>query len=99
MEQTSDELVGRLRTAGHANLDDLGLEMAVTIAAEIVGLTDSDRGGMARRLGALVTGMPQGRSRLSMIFGFTLGQAQALKFFLRDVSRRSPAGGGNGVRT
>lgn len=85
MEQTSEELVGRLRTVGNANLDDLGLEMAVTIAAEIVGLTDSDRGGMARRLGALVTGMPQGGSRLSMIFGFTLGQARALNFFLRDV--------------
>ncbi|MEG3089191.1 cytochrome P450 [Sphingomonas sp. PB4P5] len=85
MERTSDELVGRLATAGHADLDELGLEMAVTIAAEIVGLTDSDRGGMARRLGALVTGMPQGGSRLATVFGFARGQARSLNFFLRDV--------------
>lgn len=85
MERTSDELVGRLRTAGKADLDELGLEMAVTIAAEIVGLTDSDRGGMARRLGALVTGMPQGGSRLATVFGFALGQARTLNFLIRDV--------------
>jgi cytochrome P450 len=85
MERTSDELVDRLRKAGRANLDELGLEMAVTIAAEIVGLTDSDSGGMARRLGALVTGMPQGGSRLAMILGLARGQARSLNFFLRDV--------------
>lgn len=85
MERTSDELVDRLRKAGSGNLDELSLEMAVTIAAEIVGLTDSDRGGMARRLGALVTGMPQGGSRLAMILGFARGQARSLIFLLRDV--------------
>ena len=85
MERTSDELVGRLRTTGSADLDELGLEMAVTIAAEIVGLTDSDRGSMARRLSALVTGMPQGGSRLATVFGFARGQARSLNFFLRDV--------------
>jgi cytochrome P450 len=85
MERTSDELVGRLTTTRTADLDELGLEMAVTIAAEIVGLTDSDRAGMARRLGALVTGMPQGGSRLATILGFARGQARSLNFFLRDV--------------
>jgi cytochrome P450 len=85
MERTSDELVGRFRTTGSADLDELGLEMAVTIAAEIVGLTDSDRQGMARRLGALVSGMPQGRSRLATILGFARGQVRSLNFLLRDV--------------
>lgn len=85
MERTSDVLIGRLRAAGSANLDELGLEMAVTIASEIVGLTDSDRGGMARRLGALVTGMPQDGSRLATILGFARSQARSLNFFLRDV--------------
>jgi cytochrome P450 len=85
MEQTSDALVTRLVADRHANLDDLGLEMAVTIAAEIVGLTDSDRAGMAKRLGALVTGMPQGDSRLATILGFARGQARSIHFLLRDV--------------
>jgi cytochrome P450 len=85
MERTSDDLVGRLKADGSADLDALGLEMAVTIAAEIVGLTDSDRGGMARRLGALVTGMPQGRSRIATILGFARGQTRSITFLFRDV--------------
>ncbi|OWK32465.1 cytochrome P450 [Sphingomonas mucosissima] len=85
MEQTSDELVGRFSTTGSADLDELGLEMAVTIAAEIAGLTDSDRRGMAKRLGALVSGMPRGGSRLATILGFARGQARSLNFLLRDV--------------
>jgi len=85
MERTSDELIGRLERAGRADLDQLGLEMAVTIAAEIVGLTDSDRGGMARRFGALVSGTPQGGSRMAMILGLARGQARSLNVFLRDV--------------
>lgn len=85
MERTSDELVARLRATGRGDLDTLGLEMAVTIAAEIVGLTDSDRAGMAKRLGALVTGMPQGGSWLATVLGFARGQLRALNFLLRDV--------------
>ena len=85
MERTSDDLIGRLRGAGRADLDQLGLEMAVTIAAEIVGLTDSDRSGMARRFGALVSGMPQGGSRVAMVLGLARGQARSLNVFLRDV--------------
>ncbi len=85
MVRTSDDLVDRFQRAGRAELDDIGLEMAVTIAAEIVGLTNSDRAGMARRLGALVTGMPQGGSRLAMILSFLRGQARALNFLWRDV--------------
>ncbi|MES2056001.1 MAG: cytochrome P450 [Pseudomonadota bacterium] len=85
MVRTSEDLVDRFQRAGSADLDDIGLEMAVTIAAEIVGLTNSDRAGMARRLGALVTGMPQGGSRFAMILGFARGQARALNFFWRDV--------------
>jgi cytochrome P450 len=85
MERTSEDLVARFRRTGRANLDDLGLDMAVTIAAEIVGLTDSDRAGMARRLGALVSGMPQGASPLAAILAFAKGQLRALNFLWRDV--------------
>ncbi|WBO23191.1 cytochrome P450 [Sphingomonas abietis] len=85
MVTTSDELVDRFQRSGSAELDVIGLEMAVTIAAEIVGLTNSDRAAMARRLGALVTGMPQGGSRLAMILGFLRGQMRALNFLWCDV--------------
>lgn len=85
MERTSDELIERFQVTGRADLGGLGLEMAVTIAAEIVGLTNSDRAGMARRLEALVNGMPQGRSRLGTILGYAKGQIQSLNFLVRDV--------------
>lgn len=85
MVRTSDDLVDRFRAARRANLDDLALEMAVTIAAEIVGLTESDRAGMAQRLGALVTGMPQSGSKIAMFLAFARGQARSLNFFWRDV--------------
>ena len=85
MVRTSDDLVARFQAAGRADLDDLGLEMAVTIAAEIVGLTGSDRAGMARRLNALATGMPRNASKPAAILGFARGQVRALVFFWRDV--------------
>lgn len=85
MERTSDALIATFQAEGRADLDAIALDMAVTIAAEIVGLTDSDRGAMARRLGALVTGMPQRASLWTTILGFARGQARALHFLYRDV--------------
>lgn len=85
MERTSEDLVDRLRRSGRADLDELTLEMAVTIAAEIVGLTDSDRAGMARRLGALVAGAPKSSSRLATVLGFARGQVLAMRFMWHDV--------------
>lgn len=85
MVRTSDELIERFRSDGRGQLDDLGLEMAVTIAAEIVGLTDSDRAGMAKRLNILATGMPTAGTRAATLLAFARGQIRALNFLWRDV--------------
>lgn len=85
MVRTSDRLVEQLQAEGSGRLDELSLDMAVTIAAEIVGLTDSDRAGMAKRLAALVAGMPAGGSRIAMIVAFAGGQFRSLDFLWRDV--------------
>ena len=85
MEQTSDALIDRFQTSGRVDLDAMALEMAVTIAAEIVGLTDSDRAAMAGRLDTLVTGMPQGGSKLATARAFVRGQVRVLDFLWRDV--------------
>ncbi|WP_420381737.1 cytochrome P450 [Novosphingobium sp.] len=85
MVRTTDQLVAQFEAKGSARLDDMGLDMAVTIAAEIVGLTDSDPAGMAKRLGALVDGMPSGGSRVRMLLAFARGQVRALNFLWRDV--------------
>ena len=54
MEKTSDQLINRFRKDGQARLEDLSMELSVTIAAEIVGLTDSNPRGMSRRLNAFL---------------------------------------------
>ncbi len=42
MTKTMDEIVGKLQARGSAPLDELSWHMAVVVAADIIGLTDSD---------------------------------------------------------
>ena len=46
----ADELIGKLARRGEAKLDDLSLELAVRVAAGVVGLTNSRLPGMDRRI-------------------------------------------------
>lgn len=50
MDEASEALVARLRRDGRADLSDLSLELAMQVAARVVGLTDSTRPGLAQRL-------------------------------------------------
>jgi cytochrome P450 len=50
MLETMSRLVAALRAAGSAKLDELSFQMAVDVAAQIVGLTESDSVGLARRM-------------------------------------------------
>ncbi|GER82622.1 hypothetical protein KTAU_12590 [Thermogemmatispora aurantia] len=52
MEALSEQLIEKLRRRRKVDLSRLTLEMAVRVAAEVVGLTDSLLPGMARRLEA-----------------------------------------------
>ena len=55
MERSTDALIEGLRARGQARLDQMSFELAVTVAAEIVGLTESDQTAMTRRIqGTLV---------------------------------------------
>jgi cytochrome P450 len=86
MERTTEELLARLRAAGEARLDVLSLELAVTVAAEIIGLTDSDRTSMATRIGATLTYAPSALPRrLARLLRPLLFRFHALNFFYRDV--------------
>ena len=87
MERTTEALLARMKAAGEARLDVLSLELAVTVAAEIVGLTNSDYTSMASRIGATLTSsvpsaLPRrfGRLLRPLLFRF-----HALNFFYRDV--------------
>lgn len=85
MEELSDRLVERFCSAGNAALDAMSLEMAVAVAAEIVGLTESEQAGMARRLNRFFDASDPQRGWLSAIAGFAASQYKMLAFYLRDV--------------
>lgn len=50
MARTTEELIGKLRRDGAAQLDLLSMQLACDVAAEIVGLTNSDPEAMAKRI-------------------------------------------------
>jgi cytochrome P450 len=50
MERTADILTTRLQAHGAGSLDLWAYQMAVAVAADIVGLTNSDQAGMATRI-------------------------------------------------
>lgn len=87
MTGLSDRLVQRLRADGHADLDAMSLTLAVTVTAEIIGLTDSSRPGMAGRLNSFfaVSAATTGKGPLAALASFVLGQVRMLRFYLYDV--------------
>jgi cytochrome P450 len=86
MEETTDALLGALRASGQGRLDQLSFELAVTVAADIVGLTESDQAGLARRIQATLVALRlpsmsrwrRPAARLQAALGGTL-------FLFRDV--------------
>jgi cytochrome P450 len=86
MAECADRLIGELQRTGTGRLDTMALDMAVTVAAQIVGLTESDKPGMIRRLDAFFSvGVAARGDRLSRGIAALLGQWRMLRFHLRDV--------------
>lgn len=50
MEASAEGLVATLRNEGQARLDQISFQLAAEVAAEIIGLTNSNRAGMAERI-------------------------------------------------
>ena len=86
MEKLADELVAELRASRRGDLSQLSMRLAVAVASEVVGLTDSSRPGMDRRLDAFFSGdmAPPGRSLRSLIT-FVRNQLRMMAFFYFDV--------------
>jgi cytochrome P450 len=86
MERSTDTLLSSLRTSGSAQLDDISFQLAVAVAADIVGLTQSDQVGMAARINATLTsGFTHRRGRVGRLLGGLAKRYHGLTFFLRDV--------------
>jgi hypothetical protein len=86
MERTSDELLGRLQADGGGRLDDLSYQLAVAVAAEIVGLTNSNRSGLAKRVQGTLLGTRLRHTNPVIRAGAQLlTAANGMRFFIRDV--------------
>ncbi|GLH75191.1 hypothetical protein SSBR45G_00990 [Bradyrhizobium sp. SSBR45G] len=84
MEATSRDLVAEFRQTGRARLDDMSLTLAVAVAADIIGLTDSPRDAMAARLNRFFA-VPVGRGSIATLRNAVYGQLRTLGFYLFDV--------------
>ena len=86
MERTSDALLARLRKDGHGQLDRISFELAVVVAADIIGLTNSRPPAMARRISAaLSSGTARSSNRLTKLVTRLRQSYHSLHFFVRDV--------------
>lgn len=86
MEQVTRTLLGRLQAQGRGQLDVMSFELAVTVAAEIVGLTSSNRAAMSRRIAsAFESSTAPRRNRLAKMMGAAVIALKTFHFFYRDV--------------
>jgi cytochrome P450 len=97
MERLVEQSIQRLERKKKADLSDISLQLAVRVASEVVGLTNSRLPGMAARLDAFFAGNPADMSVTPRTFlRFLKNQSTMLAFFLLDVKpaiqarRRSP---------
>ena len=85
MERLADQLIARFRRAGRADLSALSMQLAVAVAAEVVGLTESTLPGLDRRLDAFFTGNLVGRGGWRDRLRQRLSRIYLLMFFYLDV--------------
>jgi cytochrome P450 len=86
MDRLSEGLMEKLRRNRKADLSEMTLEMAVAVAAEIIGLTDSSLQGMSARLNSFFTrGDRTKESRLMRLYHGFLNNLALLGFFYMDV--------------
>ena len=86
MSELSQRLVAKLVADKTAALDDMSLELSVAVAAEIVGLTNSLRPGIGRRLNRFFTNEIPAKAGLWDALRFVLGhQISMVLVYLLDV--------------
>jgi cytochrome P450 len=86
MEETTDTLLHKLQESGRGRLDIISFELAVTVAAEIVGLTNGDMAAMSGRIAsAFASGTARRRGRVDKAVGSILFAIKTLYFFYLDV--------------
>lgn len=96
MERFADRLIAQFRRAGRADLSAISMQLAVAVAAEVVGLTDSTIPGLDKRLDAFFAGNVAGDGGWLARLRQKVNRVQVLSFFYLDVKpairarRRTP---------
>lgn len=86
MERTADRLLAALRRDGTGVLDQVSFELAVVVAADIIGLTNSAAAPMSRRISAtLSSGIARTSNPVMRPVLNVVRSVQAMRFFLLDV--------------
>jgi cytochrome P450 len=87
MNKVTQDLLQQFRHRGNAKLEDLSFSLAIDVVGEILGLTNSDQAGRARRIQKVLKASiaQAGDSRLSRLW-LTMERAYRIGiFFLADV--------------
>ncbi|MET0269217.1 MAG: cytochrome P450, partial [Sphingomonas sp.] len=86
MARLADAVIGRFVAAGRGELSAMGMAMAVGVASEVVGLTDSRTPGLDRRINAFFAGgLGGGGGRLRRGWSALVAQARLARFYWLDV--------------
>jgi cytochrome P450 len=86
MGRLADEQCDLLRRRGEADLSQLSFALAVAVAGEVVGLTESRRSGMAKRLDRFFDEIPDDTGRgPKAILGQFRNSIRVAAFYWRDV--------------
>jgi cytochrome P450 len=86
MVRATDSLLRTLQENGRGQLDVISFELAVTVASEVVGLTNSNMASMARRIAsAFASGTARRHSKLDKKIGAVMMALKTLHFLYRDV--------------
>lgn len=86
IDRETNHLVGKLRKTGQMRLDQASWLLAVSVAAEIVGLSESSRTAMAGRIEKIMKhGEYPGMPPLKRFIAAQMSKIRTLAFFLNDV--------------
>jgi cytochrome P450 len=86
MEALVERLIGKLQQDGQADFSEITLEMAVRVAAQVIGLTDSRLPGLGKRLDAFFKAEVMSfRWRPREVWHLVNNQRRMLAFYLLDV--------------
>lgn len=86
MKEFSEEIVADFMRAGRADLSQMSMKMAVRVAAQVVGLTDSRRKGMSGRIDHFLQQNPADFGwNFRQLKSFLQTQFDLLRFYLLDV--------------